>query len=160
MGCHSDSGSRACQPRSALGHGTAAGRAGPGVQAAFALLGLLPPPATGTVVLARQDGPGARRAADAGITLVVQAVERQIARPDVRPDLLLGPVQQRTQLVQPVLGVPLDGLALGARLGLLPAHACNPRGVAGDEFLERHDFAHIAAGTARRGAVEEAVDAL
>ena len=92
------------------------GRAGLGVQAAFALLRLFPPPAPGAMVLARHDGPGAGRAANAGIALFVQAVEGKLARADIGPDLLLGPVQQRADLVQAVLGVPLNGLALGARL--------------------------------------------
>jgi hypothetical protein len=59
-----------------------------------------------------------------------------------------------------VLGIPLDGRAERARLGLFAAHPRHPGGVARDEVLERQDFAHVAAGAARLGAVEEAVRAL
>src|SRR5580658_2712724 len=152
MGCHSGSGPAFCQPH--------AGRPRPGMQAAFALLGLLPPPAAGTMILAGHDGPGAGGAADAGITLLVKAVEGQLARAYVGPDLVLGPIQQRADFLQAVLGVPLDGMALGAGLGLLATHTGDPGVVAAHELAERHHLAHAAAGAARLGAVEEAVDAL
>src|ERR1700722_2976169 len=164
MGCHSGSGPGFCQPLSTLGRHTAGrnarGRMGLRVQTTLALLGLFPPPATRAMVLARHDRPGAGRAADARITLLMEAVEGQLASPDVRPDLLLGPVEQRADLVQAVLRIPLDGFAFSTGLRLLAPHAGDPRIVPGHEFLERYDLAGAAAGAARLGAVKEAVDTL
>src|ERR1700735_3783261 len=131
MGCHSGSGPGFCQPLSTLGRHAAArkarGRTGLRVQSTFALLGLFPPPATRAMILARHDRPGAGRTADARITLLMEAVEGQLACADVRPDLLLSPVEQRAELVQAVLRIPLDGCALRAGLRLFAPHAGDPR---------------------------------
>src|SRR6185437_8789372 len=140
--------------QSAGGGGTSAR-----MQAALARVGLFPPPAAGTVILAGLDGARARGAADARIASVVQHVVGQLLREDIGPDVGFGPVEQRTHLGSAVL-VLRDGLPRRACLGLLAAQARDPGRIAGDGALEGLDLANLAAGEALLQAVVEAVDAL
>src|SRR5580658_2353717 len=130
------------------------------VQAALARFRVLPPPAAGAIRLARLHGTCARGAAYAGKLPVMQHVVRELARADVTPHLLLGPIEQGTHLVKAVLRVPFYRNALRTHPGLLAAHARHPCSVTGDELTERQDFADVAAGSARLSAAEEAVGAL
>src|SRR5688572_72934 len=90
--------------------GLADGRADAGMQSALPRLGLFPPPATGALVFSGEDGSRAGCAPDTGELLVMQRIVGNLAGADVLPDLLLGPLQQRADLVQVVRRIPLDGL--------------------------------------------------
>src|SRR5947207_12778040 len=76
------------------------------VQPAFLLDGA--GPAAGPVILAVADRPGARPAADAWVTFVMQRVVGDAVLVDEAPHLALGPAQQGVDLHQAKLGVPLD----------------------------------------------------
>ena len=67
--------------------------------------GDLPPPAAGADVLARLDGARAGRAADGGISAVVQRVVRHVVGAEVRPDVVGAPVGERIELRDAVHGV-------------------------------------------------------
>src|SRR5262245_21266110 len=76
-----------------------------------ALLGrvLLPPPATRARVLAGSGAPGAWRASDAGVALVVQRVAWHLVGSEVVPNLFVSPIRQRVELRDStVLVVQLD----------------------------------------------------
>src|ERR1700730_8050664 len=68
------------------------------VQAALLDLLLLPPPATGTGALPRAHRPGAGRAADRPVATVIELVICETAGPDVVPDLLFRPADERCDL--------------------------------------------------------------
>src|SRR4029077_20818724 len=130
------------------------------MQTAFTRLRLLPPPAAGTATLAGLNRARARRAANAGILPIVQAIVRQPPRADVLPDLRVGPLEQRADLVEAVLRIPFDSPGRSAAGRLLASHAGDPCSVAGDRTLEGFDLADAAAFAARLEAVIEAVHAL
>jgi len=106
------------------------------------------------------DGTRARRAADARILPVVQRVVGQAAGADVLPDLLFGPIEQRAQFEEAVLGIPLFGRALRARRRMLAAHTRHPGLVTGNGALEGLNLAHFAARQSRRQALLETIYAL
>ena len=95
---------------------------------------------------------GARRAADRRVALIVQRVVRQVAVDDPLPEVLLGPVVERVELPDPALLVPLDGLRVRPRGGLLAADAGDPGVDAAERALERGDLA-LAAAVLRAGPV-------
>src|SRR5262249_7615584 len=64
-------------------------------------------PAPGALVLAFADRPGARPAANARIALVVQRIVRNVVLQDKVPNRLARPAQERVDLDQAKLGVPL-----------------------------------------------------
>src|SRR6185437_14653980 len=76
------------------------------VQAAFGF-GQSRPPAR-PLLLPRQDGASAMRAADAGITAVVQFVIGNVALADVVPDLAVRPIGQGINLYQAEFCIPLQ----------------------------------------------------
>src|SRR4029077_6000106 len=131
-----------------------------GMQATFAGLRSLPPPAAGTAALAGLNRAGARGTADARKLAIVQAIVRQPAGADILPHLRFGPVEERTDLVQAMLRVPLQRLAVRAGRGLLAAHAGDPGREARDGALEGLHLAHAAALEARLEAVIEAIHTL
>src|SRR5699024_5854131 len=94
-----------------------------------ALLGgvVLPPPASGAVVLARLDGPGARGAAEAGVALAVERVDRYPVVLDVGLDLVPLPVGERVDLHDAfVVVVQLDLLDRRTRGPLVAAQTGEP----------------------------------
>src|SRR5690606_11449414 len=130
------------------------------LQAAFARLGILPPPAARARICARLHCPGARRAADAGIAFVVQGVLRKVTSLDIRPHVGFGPFQHGADLPQPVTLVPSHRLAERAFRRLFATHARHPGFVARYGALEGLDLADAAAGLAFIGAEVETVDAI
>src|SRR5579859_2023271 len=90
----------------------------------------------------------------------MQTIVRQLPRPDVLPDVLFGPVEQRAYLVQAVLVVPFDGVGQGTRRRLLAADPGDPRRVPGYSTLKRLDLTDPAAGQARIQSVVETIEAL
>src|SRR5260370_1517404 len=97
----------------------------PPVQAAFLVLGRLPPPTAGAHVLAGRDGARAGRAADGAITLRVQRILGHLPLARILPDLRLAPVRERAQLEEAAL-VDLHRLDLGAGGRRLAAQARDP----------------------------------
>src|SRR5262249_16160631 len=87
-------------------------------------------PAPRPLVLAVAARPRARPAADARVTAVVQRVVGHAVLGDERPHVQLGPAQERVDLHQPELGVPLYHARLGPVLGLVAADGADPGGVA------------------------------
>src|SRR3569832_2469075 len=77
------------------------------VQPALLALRVLPPPAAGADVFADGDGARAGCAADAGIELIVQFVVRHIEVADIRPDVVIAPLDERIEFLQAVARVPL-----------------------------------------------------
>src|ERR1700722_17119901 len=113
------------------------------VQAAFGL-GLARPSA-GSLVVALVDGPGAGPAADRGISLVVERVVGDVVGHDKRPDVALGPLQERVDLHEVELRVPTDNVRLRPVSGLVGADGGDPGVVAFDGLPERQDLAIPAA---------------
>src|SRR5215472_1869317 len=128
------------------------------MQPALALLGILPPPATGTDVLARLDRASARSTADARIPPRVERIHRNIVTGDITPDLVLAPLGERVEFGQPVLGVELLNcdVTAGERLGApLPG---DPRTATGERASEWGRLANGAAAPAQLDAAVERVD--
>src|SRR5437867_684347 len=114
---------RSCVSRGGRARETVVGRH---VQSAFARFPDLPPPAPGAPVLSRDRRPGAGRAADGTVALVVERVVGHLAGADVLPHLVLGPVGERIELDDAARGVEFLELQIGARDGLLAALARDP----------------------------------
>src|SRR5690349_14451586 len=89
------------------------------------LLIRFPPPAPGTDILMSFNRPGAGRAADTGITAVVQNVVGNLVRFDVAPNVLEGPIRQRIDL-DATLFIRLKNLELRAVRRLFPPKSGNP----------------------------------
>src|SRR5712691_1411470 len=96
------------------------------MQPAFARIGLLPPPAAGTRVLASDGRTGAGRAADGTVALVVEWVVGHVKRADVLPHLVLAPVGKGVEFHDPMRRVVFLHLEPRARGGLLAALAGDP----------------------------------
>src|SRR3984957_11094776 len=128
------------------------------MQAAFARIRVLPPPAAGAVVLSGLGGAGTRRTADARIAAIVQRAVVQLVAVYVAPDVGLRPVQQRADLRQAGLLVLVDRLRCGALLGLFVPHARHPGAVSTHGPDERLDLADLAAADALAQAVVKTVD--
>src|SRR5687767_13089542 len=69
-------------------------------------------PAPGTLVFTGGDGAGARPATNARVALIVERVVRNVVVENELPDVVLGPLQQRVDLHQLELRVPLDDVRL------------------------------------------------
>src|SRR4051812_27459974 len=69
-----------------------------GMQTAFFVTLILPPPATGAFILVRLDRAGAGGTANTGITPIMEGVIRQIVGLDVVPDIGSLPIHQRADL--------------------------------------------------------------
>ena len=130
------------------------------VQAALFILGVFPPPASGADIFTRRDRAGARRATQAGVELVVQLVVGYIVLADVRPHVLVRPIQQRVQLLQTVVRIVSRDFQRSARHRLIAAHAGDPRSLACQRAAQRFHLAHKAATLAILHAVVEPVDAV
>src|SRR5882757_270335 len=116
------------------------------VDAALLRCARLPPPASGAQVLALLRRPGARRAADRGVALVVERVVRKLVLLHVVPHVFLRPLGERVELHdRPVVVVDLDLADVAARRPLVAAQAGDPRVEAGEVLLQRQDLAHLAA---------------
>src|SRR5262249_2155860 len=94
-------------------------------------------------------------AANARIALVVERIVRHVMLEDKRPDVLLGPLQERVDLHQAEFGVPLDNAGAGAVGRLVAADRTDPGVVAGDGAAQRHNLA-VVAGLVSAVAVERA----
>src|SRR5262249_54182328 len=109
----------------------------------FQLLLPIPPPAA--LVRSGDNAASARRASDAGITVVVERVVRQLMSHDVVPHLTASPGGQRINLDQSVTRVPFDDADVGARRRLIASERRNPGVVALERRGERLDLANSAA---------------
>src|SRR5215469_2499155 len=128
------------------------------MQTAFPLLLTLPPPAAGTLGLARRHRARAGRAADGEEAAIMQAVVGDAVIVHEIDDTLTRPIEQRVQLDEPVLRVyrrEAHHRPLGRLLG---AHACHPSGGASKRPSERLDLAQGTAGLAGDDRGAEAVD--
>ena len=120
----------------------------------------LPPPAPGALVLARSHRARARRAADAGISQVVESVVRDVVAVDIGPDLAPGPVGEGIDLDDAPMGlVDLHLSHPGACRCLLPAQPGDPGVEPGERALERLDLPDRAAALAGLNTAVEEVDA-
>ncbi|CAK7255183.1 exported protein of unknown function [Shinella sp. WSC3-e] len=130
------------------------------MQAAFALLVVLPPPAAGALGLAGLDGARTGFAADRGIAAPVHRVHRNRIVGDIGLDALDVPVGQRIDLDQAAFGVELRERRVGTVAGLAAAKAGDPEGCPFECARKRLQLAHAATGVARLDALVEAVEAV
>src|SRR5690606_3744016 len=114
------------------------------MQAALVLL-LAMAPAAGARVLAGAYRCRARLAADAGVAGVVQRVDRDVVRADVRPHVVRRPAQQRVDLPDAVLRIGLEMLRRRARRGLIAADGGDPGVRVAEHARQRLDLAQRAA---------------
>src|SRR5688572_13989336 len=113
------------------------------MDAAFFARGVFPPPAAGALVFARQNRTRTRRAADAGISLRIKRVERNVVRLNVMVYLRCRPIRQRAD-TEPSIDF-FDRLDFGPSLTLVPSKACSPRAELSQLPLQRTHFANLAA---------------
>src|SRR6266705_1181922 len=130
----------------------------------FSRTALMPPPsriwsAPGARVLSRDRRPGAGRAADGTVALVVERVVGHLEGADVLPYLVLAPVGERIELDDAARGVEFLKFQIGARDGLLAALAGDPGVLALERAIERLDLADVAAALAQLPAFIERVAA-
>src|SRR6266571_4680341 len=129
------------------------------MEPAFARIGLLPPPAAGTRVLACDGWTGAGRAANRTVALVVERVVGHVKRADVLPHRVLAPVGKGIEFHDAVRCVILLHLELGAGGGLLAALAGDPGFLAIECAIEWLDLADVAAALLELHAFVECVAA-
>src|SRR5262249_25412366 len=117
-----------------------------------------PPPTPGPRILARTDGPAARRAADARIAFGIKRVARQVVLARVGFHPLRGPIPQRRELPDAaVRRVDLDPRYLGPA-GALTAPQTGDPGVERAQFArQRAHLADLAAEHPLRHAVIEKI---
>src|SRR5580700_6551476 len=130
------------------------------MQSTLAHAGFLPPPAPRALRLPRARCARTGHAANARVVLIVQSVIGKIVCADVLPDLLLTPVEERTQLEEPVTLIPFLGARRRAHLRLFAAHARDPGVEPCDRAPEGLDLAHLAAREPCADALPETVHAL
>src|SRR5271170_6809496 len=130
------------------------------MQAAFARITALPPPAARAFVFAGLYRTRARRATDARKAAVMQGVIGQPLFADVLPDLVFRPFEQGADLVQAVGAIPLHGGRQRAAGRLAPSDARHPSVAAGDGAAERFDLADAATALSLVGTVAESIDAV
>lgn len=107
------------------------------------MFGIFPPPAARANVIDMSDCTGARLAANAGITFVVQHVVRDIVFFYVIPHLFFAPVDKGVYLEQTVALVAFDKLHIAAGHGLAAAQAANPSVEPFEGTRERLKLAHL-----------------
>src|SRR5690606_20537961 len=93
-------------------------------------------PAAGAQVLAGDDRRRARLAPDRRIATLVQRVIRDVVRVQVAPHLVVGPRDERVDLVQAELAIALDDLGRRALRRLVAANRRDPRRQAGERLPE------------------------
>src|SRR5579859_7126817 len=88
---------------------------------------LFPPPATASGVGAWLHWPRAWRAANRLVALIIQRVVGHVVRPNVVPDLFVGPIRERAQLHQAtVVIIQLDLADVRARRPLITPQSSHP----------------------------------
>ncbi len=103
-------------------------------------------PATGTFVgFPQANGPRARPAADAGVTLVVERVVRNVLGENPFPDVAFGHIRQRTDFYEIEFLVPTHDRRLRAVSALIAADATHPRMLAFGRAAQDFDLAVEAA---------------
>src|SRR2546421_573626 len=102
-------------------------------------------PATGPRVLARRGPAGARPAADRGVPLLDERVDRHVVPGDVRLHVGLGPLGQRRDLHLAAAGVETDDRRVGPGRSLGAAQPGGPRVVVLHRPVQRLDLADPAA---------------
>src|ERR1700674_5426204 len=130
------------------------------MQAAFARLAALPPPPSRTLVIAGLHRARARRAPNAGETLVMQCIVGQSLPADVLPDFLFSPLEQRADLVQAVFAIPCHGRRHGTPRRLGAPDAGDPGAATGDSASERFHFANGATSATLIDSISKSVDAV
>src|ERR1700730_4161195 len=86
-----------------------------------------PRPASGARIFSRPHTSRAMGASNAGIAAIVQRIVGQVVVMDVTPDFCGGPIDERVDLDQMKLRVPLHFESAGARRGLIATDAGHPR---------------------------------
>src|SRR5258705_13066758 len=119
------------------------------MQAAFLRFRALPPPASGTDILAGPHRARARRAADGAVPLVVKAVVGNAVRTEVVPDFRLAPRRERIEFLQAVHRVELALVQLRASGRMLAPLPGEPGALSGERPAERLDLADLAAALAQ-----------
>src|SRR5580692_11423362 len=130
------------------------------VQAAFLFLRLLPPPAPGTLWLARHDGAGARRAADRQKAARMQRIAWHVVGAHEFARALASPIEQRIDLDQTALFVEQPWQYLRAVGGLIGAQPGDPGGAAVERPRQRRDLADCATAETGLNGGTEPIDAL
>src|SRR5215469_12826491 len=115
------------------------------MQPAFAMLGMLPPPAPSSDVLVGLDGTGARRAADARIAAAMKGIGWYFVPAQVAPQLVVAPFGERIELGQAMLCVEFLDLERAASDRLCAPLPGNPRAARGERPSERGTLANRAA---------------
>src|SRR5512134_3700977 len=110
---------------------------------AFGFLAALPPP--GARVVPRHDRPGAMRAADARIIVVMQWVVGNFINFDVRPHIGPRPADQWIDLHQLEGAIPLDRLGVRSGGRLVTSDARDPSIESLEDTPERLHFPELTA---------------
>ena len=97
-----------------------------GVESAFAMVGIFPPPSAGADVLSFFYGPGATLAADAREAFFVQFVVGDAVVFYIGDDLLLGPLDERVEFDEAVCLVEFEQLHILAGYRLVAPQAGYP----------------------------------
>src|SRR5215472_614922 len=117
-----------------------------GVEPAFGLLLLFPPPAPGAFGLTGSHCAGTRRTADREKALVVQSVVRNAMVANERDNAVARPIEQRVHLDYPILGIN-PGISHRCPIGgLVGAQSGDPGRSAGQCTTEQRHLAYSTAG--------------
>src|SRR5690242_18147968 len=114
------------------------------MEAALVEFGVFPPPAARADVFARRDGTGAGRAADAGVPLGMECIHRHIMSAEVIPDILLRPIGEGIEFLQPVLCIPFFHSDIAPSGRLATAQPGDPGFLTGKRPLQRLHLAQMA----------------
>src|SRR5580704_13659138 len=101
-----------------------------GMQAAFLFLRLLPPPAPGTLRIARHDGAGARRTADRQEAALMERIVWHVVGANEFARAFARPIEQRVDLEQTARFVEQSRQYLRPVGGLIGAQPSDPGGAA------------------------------
>src|SRR2546423_161760 len=94
-------------------------------------------PASGAIVFAGLNCPGAGPAANAGIAAVVEGIVGDVVIGDVAPDVSLRPVEEGIHFVETEPRIPLYDFRSRAIRGLVAANGADPGVVSDEGALER-----------------------